>query len=240
MAFYDGKGNSISVGGDSGLDTMLPGADIVVFGDSNVFYTYGHALTDINSIFYRLWKEFGINSLTNKGSNGAKVCNMWVAFKNWATEENITKYNKESTILIFHAATNDFLSMWTQEYNWDFSNTGIWDDCNNGVWGMGFISQFISQYMPKCKYFWVIPTATDWSKWTGSTEPDNRNMDEKYPYIIKNLNLWHFPYLDAYNQSGITTDMLSDGIHLGGGGADYTTLAVEKFYRFLRGKLITM
>ena len=52
--------------------------------------------------------------------------------------------------------------------------------------------------------------------------------------------MWHFPYIDAYNQSGITTDMLSDGIHLGGGGIDYTSLATEKFYRFLRGKLITL
>lgn len=238
MALYDGKGNSISAGGESGLTTMLPGADIVVFGDSNVYYTYGHALTDSGSIFYRLWKEFGINTLINHGHNGAQTCNMWNHFMDWATKEIIAAYNKENTILIFHCATNDLLSQWTQEYSWDFSDTDIWANVNNGVWGMGFIAQFISQYMPKCKYFWVIPTATDWSKWTGSTEADDRNMDEKYPYIIKNLNLWHFPYIDAYNQSGITTDMLSDGIHLGGGGADHTTIAVDRFYRFLRGKLI--
>ena len=240
MAFYDGKGNSISVGSGDGLSTILTGADIVVFGDSNVFYTYGHALTDNGSIFYRLWREFGINSLTNRGSNGAKTANMFGSLTNWATVENIAQYNKENTILIFHVATNDPLGHWTQEYNWDYSDKSNWGQMNNSVWSMGYISQFISENLPKCKYFWVIPTATDWSKWTGSTTHDDRNMDEKYPYIIKNLNLWHFPYIDAYNQSGIATGMLSDGIHLGGGGFDYTTIAVEKFYRFLRGKLVTL
>lgn len=239
MALYDGKGNPVSVGSD-GLATMLPGADIVVFGDSNVYYTYGHALTDNGSVFYRLWKEFGINSLTNNGGNGAKTANMFGSLTRWATEENIAAYNKENTILIFHVATNDPLGHWTGEYTYDYSNKDTWGQMNNSVWSMGFISQFISENLPKCKYFWVIPTATDWSKWTGSTEADDRNMDEKYPYILKNLNLWHFPYIDAYNQSGITTDMLSDGIHLGGGGFDYTTVATEKFYRFLRGKLITL
>lgn len=239
MVLYDGKGNSISVGSE-GLATILPGADIVVFGDSNVYYTYGHALTDNGSIFYRLWKEFGIGSLTNRGSNGAKTASVFGQLTTWATEENIAAYNKENTILIFHVATNDPLGHWTQEYNWNYSDKGNWYQVNNGVWSMGYISQFISEYLPKCKYFWVIPTATDLSKWTGSTEPDDRNMAEKYPYILKNLELWHIPYIDAYGQSGITTEMLSDGIHLGGGGADYTTIAVEKFYRFLRGKLITL
>lgn len=240
MVLYDGSGNVIEINTGSGMNTILPDSDIVVFGDSNVYYSYGHDLTDVGSVFYELWKEFGINTLINKGSNGAKVCNMWNAFKDWATEEVIAQYNKENTILIFHCGTNDPLDQWTQEYSWDFSNTAIWGDVNNGVWGLGFIAQFISQYMPKCKYFFVIPMATAWSKWTGSTEADNRNMDEKYPYIVQNLNKWHFPYIDAYNQSGITTDMLSDGIHLGGGGEDYTTDAVARYYRFLRGKLITL
>ena len=239
MALYDGKGNSIFAGSE-GLTTMLPGADIVVFGDSNVYYTYGHSLTDNGSIFYRLWKEFGINSLTNCGGNGAKTANMFGSLTRWATEENIAAYNKENTILIFHVATNDPLGHWTLEYQWDYSDKGNWSQMNNSVWSMGYISQFISEHLPKCKYFWVIPTATDWSKWTGSPEPDDRNMAEKYPYILKNLELWHFPYIDAYSQSGITTEMLSDGIHLGGGGYDYTTIATEKFYRFLRGKLITL
>lgn len=241
MALYDGKGNSISVD-SGGLTTMLPGADIVVFGDSNVYYTYGHTLTDTGSIFYRLWKEFGINSLTNRGSNGMKSNGMWGMLMDWATEENIAKYNKENTILIFHVATNDPLGHWTSNYSADYEEAlaGSTTIAMSSVNSVGICSQFISQFLPKCKYFWVIPTATDWSKWTGSTAADDRNMDEKYPHIIKNLEMWHFPYIDAYSQSGITTEMLSDGIHLGGGGADYTTIAVDKFYRFLRGKLITL
>ena len=239
MALYDGKGNSISVGSE-GLATMLPGADLVCFGDSNVNYSYGRSLTDIDSIFYRLWKEFRIGSLTNLGGNGAKTANIFGRLTGWATEENIARYNKESTILIFHVGTNDPLGHWTLDYHWDYSNRDNWGQMNNSVWSMGYVSQFLDEYLPRCKRLWVIPTATDWSKWTGSTEADDRNMDEKYPYILKNLELWHFPYIDAYSQSGITTEMLSDGIHLGGGLADYTTIAVEKYYRFLRGKLITL
>lgn len=238
---YDGNGNSISVG--SGYDvikTSLTGADIVAFGDSNVYYTYGSSLTEIGSMFYRLWQEFRLNSLSNQGHNGAQTCNVWTHFKDWATAERIEQYNKESTILIFHCATNDRLDQWTQTYNYDFSDTSTWTQVNNSVWGLGYISQFISEYMPKCKYLFVIPMATDWSKWTGSAEHDNRNMKEKYPYILENLNLWNFPYIDAYAQSGITTEILSDGIHLGGGGYDYTTLATKKYYRFLREKLVGM
>ena len=239
MALYDGKGNSIEVGSGNGLETILPGADIFVFGDSNVYYTYGKALTDIGSVYYRLWKEFDINSLTNFGSNGAKSCDMYKArFKTWALDEsNLAKYNKENTILIFHCGTNDFSGQWTGEPNLELDNDAT---INNSVNAVKLISQIIEQHYPKAKYFWVIPTATDWSKWTGSTEPDDRDMAGKYDNIITNLEKWHFPYLDTYNQSGITTAMLSDGIHLGGGGADYTTIAVEKFYRFLRGKLITL
>ena len=238
MALYDGNGNSISIGSD-GLTTMLPGADIVVFGDSNVFYTYGHALTDINSMFYRLWKEFGINSLTNYGSNGAKSCDMYKSkFKTWAMDEaNQSAYNKENTILIFHCGTNDYSAQWSGEPTLELDDDST---INNSVNAVKLTSQIIEKYYPKAKYFWVIPTATDWSKWTGSAEADDRDMAEKYDNIITNLNLWHFPYLDTYSQSGITTEMLSDGIHLGGGAADYTTIAVEKFYRFLRGRLIML
>lgn len=240
---YDGNGNAISVG--SGKDvakTALTNADIIAFGDSNVYYSYGHALTDIGSFFYRFWNEFGINTLVNNGSNGAQTCNMWVAFKNWFTAERITQYNKTSTILIFHCGTNDhyYQVTSTEDYVIDFNNTSNWNDVNNTPWAIAYISQFISHYLPKAKYLWVIPMATDWSKWTGSQAADDRNMDEKYPYYISNLEKWHIPHIDAYNQSGITTEMLSDGIHLGGGGTDYTTISVEKYYRFIREKLVNM
>jgi hypothetical protein len=79
-----------------------------------------------------------------------------------------------------------------------------------------------------------------WSKWTGSSDPDDRNMEEKYPYFVKILNHFNFPYIDAYSQSGISPIILSDGIHLGGGLPNYNTDAVYKYYRFLRSKLITM
>ena len=71
MAFCNGKGNSVSFGSD-GIAIMLPGADIVVFGSRNGYYSYGHVVTDSVSILYRLWKEFGINSPTNKAVNGAQ------------------------------------------------------------------------------------------------------------------------------------------------------------------------
>lgn len=239
--FYDGNGNAVPVGvGYDVVKTALTDCDIVAFGDSNVYYTYGHAITEVGSVFYNLWSEFRINSLVNNGQNGAQTSGVWANFKNWATAENIERYNKESTILIFHCGTNDRLDQWTGDYRWDFSDQSTWTQVNNAVWGLGYIAQFIEQFMPKCKKLFVIPTATDWSKWTGSTEPDNRNMDEKYPYIVSNLNLWHFPYIDAYNQSGITPEILSDGIHIGGGGIDYTTIATKKYYRFLRGQLVGM
>lgn len=237
---YDGNGNSISVGGGSGVQTALAGANIIAFGDSNVYYTYGHSLTDIGSMFYRLWREFGISTLINNGSNGAKTCNVWVQLKNFMTTERIEQYNNESTILIFHSGTNDPLNHLTTTNTGNFANTATWGDCNNSYWGIDWINQFIQTYLPKAKYFWVIPMGTDWSKWTGSTAHDDRNMEEKYPHFVEILNHFNFPFADAYAQSGISPMILRDGIHNGGGGIDYTTIATEKYYRFLRAKLMSL
>jgi hypothetical protein len=63
-------------------------------------------------------------------------------------------------------------------------------------------------------------------------------MAEKMPYIIQRLEEVQFPYCDMYHTSGITSEMLSDGIHLGGGSEDYTTDAVYKYYRRLREYLM--
>lgn len=240
MVLYDGKGNSIETGDSSdGIVTNLKDSDILAFGDSNVYYSYGHDLMAIGSMYYRLWKEFGINALVNNGHNGAKSCNVWVYFYNYMTEENIAKYNKESTILIFHSGTNDPYNHVTTTNTGDFANvSNIAGDCNNTYWAIDWINQFINTYLPKAKYFWIIPMGTDWSKWTGSTDADDRNMEEKYPYYIEILNHFNFPFIDAYAQSGISPIILPDGIHLGGGIENYDTDAVEKYYRFLRAKLI--
>lgn len=234
---YDGKGNPVEVGG---LSTSLANADILAFGDSNVNYSYGSDLTHVGSMYYRLWAEFGIKSLVNNGHNGAQTCNVWTHFRNFFTETNIAKYNKESTIIIIHSGTNDHLNQVTTTNTSDFSNTDRWGDCNNTYWGMDWINQFIQTYLPKAKYFWVIPMGTMWSKWTGSNTADDRNMEEKYPYFVEMLNHFNFPYIDAYAQSGISPMILSDGIHLGGGGYDYTTIGTEKYYRFLRAKLMEL
>lgn len=65
-----------------------------------------------------------------------------------------------------------------------------------------------------------------------------RVMEAKYPHIVENLEKWRMPYADAFLQSGITTSMLADGVHMGGGGYDYTTSAVEKYVSFVEGELL--
>lgn len=219
MAFFDGKGNSIEL--NTKLPSRLNGADIVIFGDSNIYYSAGHDLTDIGSFYQRLAVEFDINSWTNRGENGQNTGQSVNRFKAWATDENIAKYNKENTILLFWYGTNDKLEWWP----------GFADS-------IAEMSDFIAANFPKAFYAWIIPPETDWSKWTGSTEPDSRNMAEKVPLLIEALEANHFPYLDMYHQSGITAEMLSDGVHLGGGGEDYSTDAVYRAYRVLREYLI--
>ena len=225
MAFFDGKGNSIEF--TAKLSSILNGADVIFFGDSNVYYSAGNNRADYGSIYQRLEQEFSINSWQNKGISGRTTSQVWVDINQWATDEIVERYNKESTIILIGCATNDELSSWTDNTS---STTAI-----NAV---NLISQLIVQKLPKVCYAWVIPPETDWSKWTGSTEPDARNMAEKMPYIIKRLEEVQFPYCDMYHTSGITSEMLSDGIHLGGGGYNYTTDAVHKYYRRLREYLI--
>ena len=227
MAFFDGKGHAIEVGGK--LPSRLNGADVIFFGDSNVFYSAGNTFADLGSCFAELSKEFDIRSWQNKGSPGKTTWQGWSAFHTWATDEIAAQYNKESTVLLFGYATNDYLSHWSAEYN------GQSTTATNAV---HFISRLIGQKFPKAFYAWIIPPETDWSKWTGSTEPDERNMAEKMPYIRQRLAEVQFPYCDMYHTSGITSEMMSDGIHLGGGGYDYTTEATYKYYRTLREYLM--
>ena len=229
--FYDGYGNAVEIGGTTKLSSRLNGADVIFFGDSNVYYSAGASLNDVGSVYQRLSLEFSIKSWTNKGNPGTNAWQGWGAFNSWATDEMVEQYNKESTIFLFGYGTNDQLSSFEAEYN---DNAGTTTSTN----GIHFISQLIAEKFPKAQYHWIIPPETDWSKWTGSADPDARNMAEKMPFIIKRLEEVQFPYCDMYHTSGITSEMLSDGIHLGGGGADYTTDAVYKYYRRLREYLM--
>lgn len=230
---FKGDGTPIEVSnGTSRLPSRLNGADIIFFGDSNVYYSAGHdILNDIGSVGQRLSLEFSIKSWQNKGVPGKTTWQVWGDFNGWATDAIAEQYNKESTIILFGCATNDTLGNWETEYN-GYGNSTY---ATNAV---HFISQLIEQKFPKAQSHWIIPTETDWSKWTGSSEPDERNMAEKMPFIIKRLEEVQFPYCDMYHTSGITSEMLPDGIHLGGGGEDYTTDAVYKYYRRLREYLM--
>lgn len=213
------------------ISSILNGADVIFFGDSNVYYSAGNTRTDYGSVYQQLEQEFSINTWQNKGVPGKTTWQVWGDINAWATDEIVEQYNKESTIILFGCATNDTLSSWSFEYNGNAGSTVA----TNAV---HFISQLIEQKFPKVCYAWVIPPETDWSKWTGSTEADDRNMAEKMPYIIQRLEEVQFPYCDMYHTSGITSEMLSDGVHLGGGGYDYTTVATYKYYRRLREYLM--
>lgn len=213
------------------VPSILNGADVICFGDSNVYYSYGNTYADLGSCFARLADEFDIASWQNKGVPGKTTWQVWGGINTWATDEIVEQYNKESTIILFGCATNDPLSSWSTEYNGNAGTT----IASNAV---HFISQLIEEKLPKVSYHWIIPTATDWSKWTGSTEPDERNMSEKMPYIIQRLEEVQFPYCDMYHTSGVTTEMMGDGIHWGGGGYDYSTVATYKIYRRLREYLM--
>lgn len=230
--FYKGDGTAIDIGGTAKLPSRLNGADVIFFGDSNVYYSAGSdLLNDVGSVGQRLSLEYSIKSWTNKASPGKTTWQGYGDFNSWATDENAEAYNKESTIILFGYATNDDLGLWSVEYNGNKNTT-------NATNAVHFISQLIEQKFPKVCYAWIIPPETDWSKWTGSAEADARNMAEKMPYILQRLEEVQFPYCDMYHTSGITSEMLSDGIHLGGGGYNYTTDAVYKYYRRLREYLM--
>ena len=228
---YRGDGTPIDVSVTARVSSRLNGADVIFFGDSNVYYSAGASLNDIGSIYQRLSLEFSIHSWTNKASPGRTTWQMWLRFNEWATDEIVAQYNKESTFFLFGCATNDTLTNWSE----DFNNRKDYPNATNAV---HFISELIEQKFPKVCYAWVIPPETAWSKWPGSPEADERNMAEKMPYIIQELESCQFPYCDMYHTSGITSEMLSDGVHLGGGGYDYTTVATYKYYRRLREYLM--
>lgn len=210
------------------LPSRLNSADVIWFGDSNIYNSAGHTLADLGSWYERFEAEFGLNGWVNNGVNGLNTYQVSVKFAEWATDEVAQRYNKESTFLLFWCGTNDKAERW---FDGETATLDYAQHIQN-------ISQIIEEKFPKAFYAFFIPPATDWSVWTGKTEPDDRNMTEKVPYIIDALEACNFPYCDMYHQSGITTAMLSDGIHLGGGGTDYTTDAVYRAYRTIRDYLI--
>ena len=229
MMLFDGMGNPIEI--TAKIPSILNGADIVFFGDSNIYYSAGNTLADIGSFYQRFEAEFGINSLLNLAFPGKNTWQAWYAVKDWLTDEVAEQYNKENTIVLFGYATNDPLSMWEHDYSGSELSLHASDSIR-------FIKDMMITKLPKAQYHWIIPPETDWSKWTGSAEPDERNMAEKMPLIIQRLEGEGIPYCDMYHTSGISSEILSDGIHLGGGGADYTTVAVDKYYHRLREYLM--
>lgn len=234
---YRGDGTPIEVGGTARIPSRLNGADVIFFGDSNVSCSAGKTANDVGSFYQRLSIEFSINSWHNMGVSGHNTWQGWVAFQAWATDEMVAQYNKESTMFLFWYGTNDERNSWEHEYD------GI-ENQTYATNGVGFISKLIAEKFPKAFYAWVIPPITDWTKWKFYGEDTKeyyaaRNMAEKAPLIITNLEKWGFPYLDMYHQSGIAPDMLSDGVHLGGGTYDYTTDAVYRAYRVLREYLMS-
>lgn len=229
MGLVDINGNNIA----PKTNSVLNGADVFFFGDSNVECSAGYTLNDVGSWYQQLAKEFSINSWTNKGVSGLNTWQVYGKFKEWATDANVATYNKESTVFLFWTGTNDEKSNYENHpYNGNQNTTSQ----PNGI---AFIKELIATKFPKATFFWFIPPLTDWTKWGNYTEDNadyyaERNMAEKIPLIIENLNMWGIPFFNVAYNGGIFPAMLSDGVHLGGGSKDYTTDAVYRAYRVIR------
>ena len=148
MAFFDGKGNSIEV--TAKLPSRLNGADVIWFGDSNIFNSAGHTLADLGSWYERLEAEFGLNGWVNNGVNGMNTYQVSVKFAEWATAEKVAKYNKESTFLLFWCGTNDKAEKWFE------GETATLDYVQH----IQNISQIIEEKFPEAFYAFFIPPAT--------------------------------------------------------------------------------
>lgn len=234
MSLYSGSGDAVEISAD--IPSILNGADVFVFGDSNAYYSFGNSLAQIGSFYQRLSLEFNIQSWDISGTSpGRNTWQTWGVFNSWATAENAEAYNKESTILLFVAGTNDALSSMTAEYN---GNTGT-TTATNAIY---FIAQRCAEIFPLAQWHWILPTQMDWTVFAGDSGIDfsERDIDPKLPYLIQHLEKNAFPYCDMYHGSGIQASMLSDGVHLGGGGYNFDTIAVKKYYRALRRYLINL
>ena len=231
MALVDINGNPIG-----GASSILNGADVFVFGDSNAYYSYGNSLSQVGSFYQRLSLEFTIKSWSIAGTApGRNTWQTWSVFNQWATAENATLYNKENTIILFVAGTNDPLNIMTPDYNGNPNTTSA----TNGIY---FIAQKCAELFPRAQWHWILPTQMDWQKFAGDSGIDfsERDIDPKIPYLLKHLQANAFPYCDMRYQSGVQASMLPDGVHLGGGGYNFNTAACDKYYHALRRYLMNL
>lgn len=145
---YDGRGNLIEVGESSGgsVDTFLKGADILGFGDSNMYYSYGNSIADTGSLYEVLWRKYRIKSMVLNAQPGINIWQTWGKLNAFATDENVAKYNKRNTIFLFHAGTNDELSNIQAAYNGNYA-TGYGSATSSN--GIGFIAQLLDAKFPK-------------------------------------------------------------------------------------------
>ena len=235
MNIYDGNGAAVELGTQT-IESILNGADVVVFGDSNAYYSYGNSRAQHGSFFNLLSKEFDINSWDISQTQPGRNCwQIWCKFRDWISGGDRSAYKKANTIFLFVGGGNDTLQNMSAEYDGNANHT----ISTNGIY---FIAQNCAQHFPLAQWHWVLPTQMDWSVFAGDSGIDfsDRDIDPKLPYLIQHLEKNAFPYCDMYHLSGVQASMLSDGVHLGGGGYNFDTVATKKYYRALRRYLISI
>lgn len=236
------NGFPLTVGGGLSLN----GYNIIAFGDSNVEMTYGQNKRDAGFLFNRLATEFGnIGDCINLGVSGSNIWQMSVKFSEWATDEMAAKYNSDRTIFVFHSMTNDTLD--------GFQNDSL--SSSAPVHGIQKVRDTLAEKFPKAQFFWVIPPDADWDKWAYDINGYNRTeelatyyaqreIEPKREILLDYLKRYRFPYIDAFQHSGIKASELQDGLHItkvitdGQASWSGTTTAFYKYYAMVRSRLL--
>lgn len=238
MANYFADGSKIDVAGNA---AALSGYNIIVFGDSNVYYTYGVNKRDAGFIFNRLATKYALGEVENHGANGSTIYQMAAVFSAYVTDEVAARYNNPNTVFIFHSGTNDTVTAMNNDSLVSASP----------VHGIDMIVNVLKTKLPNAMYFYVIPPDTDWDVWShgqGDTEYYvERRMADKHDKLVEYLKRYRIPYVDSFYDSGVQTSMMADGIHLVSITEDgnwvynkATSPAFAKYYALVHSKLLAL
>lgn len=178
----------------------------------------------------RIAREFNL-VLDNRGKSGSNLC---ISKENYASVSGVYILDQFLAEIEAGAEKPEFITI------------AFGTNCYGGYEGKPTDTSetTLASYYGACRYFieklrekcagvpfgFIIPPKVDWSSSVTKTE----GVPKARQAIKEVCEEYGVPYLDMENKSGITTDMLPDGVHV------FSKEAQNLYYHAMRGFLMTL
>ena len=195
----------------SNSGSPLANAKWVLFGDSLTDRYGGH---DISSNYFasKIAREFGMD-LDNRAKSGSNIYSGGSG--NYTSVSGIIKldeYLAEIEAGTIEQADYITVAFGTNTFKAQMGTNDDTSETNTSVYGATkYFIEKIREKVPNAVFGFVLSPRQDW----GSNDPNNaRDLNGAREAIKTVCEEYGVPYIDMSKESGITVDMLPDGIHI--------------------------